>query len=350
MASQEKSAPPLLVEEWIKSVRLRRPRRPKKALSLRVATLTLPREYRGNVRRTVNKDTGEIEIVVRASAVGKHAFPPDIKSVSLARRKIGVTRNDDTHGLLPDHLALTPFPAELDRKLVVRRRFGPPSEEASGKDVGQPTSIFAPDDRYSFSDTSFPWSTCGRVIVWKPGNSAGWIKFTPLKFDSSEPFGHAYASLIYSWNKADPSDNLDTTESAFDYVVCVLDSYLGNVTGWMGSRGYDTSWDGGNYWSHVGYPQDLSSGTRPAFIGYQSFRDESSASIGGRSSYRIDHEIDVIPGQSGGPYFGWWSGEPWPRVVGIQSAQNWGGPGGDNTCGGGNPLSELISYARNEMP
>ena len=39
-----------------------------------------------------------------------------------------------------------------------------------------------------------------------------------------------------------------------------------------------------------------------------------------------------------------------PRVVAIQSGQNLGGPGGDNTSGGGNPLSELINYARNTNP
>jgi len=34
---------------------------------------------------------------------------------------------------------------------------------------------------------------------------------------------------------------------------------------------------------------------------------------------------------------------PTPRVVGIQSTENWGGSDGPNTCGGGNPLSELIN-------
>src|SRR5262245_28717556 len=192
--------------------------------------------------------------------------------------------------------------------------------------------------------------TASHVIVWKPNNTAGWVKFTPLKFDTSEPFGHAYALRTYFWNKADGRDGLNLTEGAFDYVVCALDSPMGNVTGWMGSRGYDTSWDNGNYWGHIGYPGDLSGGTRPSFIGWQAFLGEASASLGGRSSFRIRHEIDVIPGQSGGPYFGVWDGEPWPRVVGIQSGVNLGGAGGDNTCGGGNPLSELINFARTDMP
>jgi len=152
--------------------------------------------------------------------------------------------------------------------------------------------------------------------------------------------------LIYSWNKADGSDGLDTNEEAFDYVVCVLDHAMGNTTGWMGSRGYNTAWDNGDYWGHIGYPADLGSASRPVFIGYQSFFGEDTGSEAGRSAYRIKHKIDVIPGQSGGPYFGWWDSEPWPRVVGIQSGQN----ASFNVCGGGSPLSELINYARTQMP
>jgi hypothetical protein len=44
-------------------------------------------------------------------------------------------------------------------------------------------------------------------------------------------------------------------------VVCVLDGALGNVTGSMGSRGYNTAWDNGDYWGHIGYPSDPSGGS-----------------------------------------------------------------------------------------
>ncbi len=109
-------------------------------------------------------------------------------------------------------------------------------------------------------------------------------------------------------------------------------------------------WDGGSYWGHVGYPSDLAGGQQPAFIGYQPFIDTETESTGGRNSYLIDHDIDVIPGQSGGPYFGWWGSEPWPRVVAIQSGQQHGSPTGPNDCGGGNPLPDLISYALAQAP
>lgn len=47
---------------------------------------------------------------------------------------------------------------------------------------------------------------------------------------------------------------VDSTEKQFDFVVVVLDQWIGERTGWMGSRSYTDYWDGGDYWSHVGYP------------------------------------------------------------------------------------------------
>lgn len=374
MKGDKQVSRPLLVREWAKNIKSRRARKARHALLLQLSEFALPKEYRKGAHCKIDKRKGTVQVLVRTKAVGQHFFPPNIRTVALAaKRRAREETAIHTHGMIPDHLALTPFPVKLARELQVRQPFGIDVRKLKGKNLSEPTTIFATDDRYVFSDTSFPWCTSGKVeteagwgsgvmigprhmmtashvIVWKPNNTAGWVKFTPLKFDSSDPFGHAFAVRTYFWNKADGSNGLDLTEGAFDYVVCVLDSYLGNTTGWMGSRGYDTDWDGGNYWGHVGYPQDLAGGARPAFIGYQDFLGEDSASVSGESSYRVRHEIDVIPGQSGGPFFGWWDSEPWPRVVGIQSGQNLGGPGGDNTCGGGNPLSDLINYARNDMP
>lgn len=362
---------PLLVKQWGHALKSRAPRRASKDLVLQMHEHPLPKYYRKGTKLVLDRRTGRIRLDVRTRLVGQHFFPPNIKSVSLPRKHRTEIAATESPGILHDHLGVSALPAKLARELRVRKRFLSPG--LSRKNLSDPTTLFNPDERYTFSDTSFPWCTCGKVetesgwgsgvmigprhmmtashvIVWKPGNTCGWVKFTPLKFDSSEPFGHAFATLVYSWNKADGSDGLNLTEGAFDYVVCVLDTPMGNVTGWMGSREYDTSWDGGDYWGHIGYPNDLSGGTRPSFVGYQDFIDESSASLGGRTSLRIRHKIDVIPGQSGGPYFGFWSGEPWPRVVAIQSGQNLGGPGGDNTSGGGNPLSELINYARTNSP
>jgi V8-like Glu-specific endopeptidase len=368
------NAKPLTVKQWAKALVERPARRARVDLVLQMQEFALPRQYRSGAEVQFDQRSGRLSLSVRTRIVGQHFFPPNIESVTLPKRRRVDLKSASTDGVLHDHLAVSAYPGKLARELRVRPRFlSPAVKRRRSKDLSDPTAVFNPDERYTFSDTAFPWCTCGKieteagwgsgvmigprhvmtashVIVWKPNNTAGWVKFTPLKFDSSEPFGHAFATRIYSWNKADASDQLDLTEGAFDYVVCVLDSPVGNVTGWMGSRGYDTAWNNGDYWGHIGYPNDLTGGTRPSFVGFQDFIGQSNASLGGRSSYRIRHRIDVIPGQSGGPYFGFWAGEPWPRVVSIQSGENLGGVGGDNTCGGGNPLSELINFARNAMP
>lgn len=371
-ATNDDAVKPLLGKNWAKAIKARAAQQAREAVSVTLNTAVIAKEHREDARCDIDRKSGIVQVSVNTRTIGQHAFPPDIRTTALTRSDVQPTRLI-TDGMLHDHLGVSPAPAKLSKELMVRQRFGIDLGKRPKRDLSEPTNIFAGDQRYVFSDTSFPWCTCGKVeteagwgsgvmigprhmmtashvIVWKPNNSAGWVKFTPLKFDSSEPFGNTFAVNIYSWNKADGSDGLNLTEGAFDYVVCVLNNRIGDLTGWMGSRGYNTSWDGGDYWAHIGYPQDISGGTRPAFIGYQDFINETSASLGGRSSFRIRHEIDVIPGQSGGPYFGWWDGEPWPRVVGIQSGQNLGGPGGDNTCGGGNPLSELINFARGAMP
>lgn len=316
---------------------------------------------------------GSVELITTAKRVGRHFFPPPIKTVRLDPKK----RQDDElsldklAGYRPEHLALRPIPERLPRELQV---IGPWRRQAECKDeLGEPGTIFAPDTRYVFSDTAFPWCTCGRVqtasgsgsgvkigprhimtashvINWGPNNTAGWVKFTPLQFDTSEPFGVAWATRIYSWQQVNGGDGVNSNEAAFDYVVCVLDRRLGDITGWMGSRGYSSDWNGGAYWAHIGYPSDLGGSTRPIFHGNGVIDSTISESTGGRSSFRMMHRNDYWFGQSGGPAFGWWNGEPWPRVVGIYSAVNWGATGGPNANGGGNPLSELINHVRTVEP
>jgi len=94
----------------------------------------------------------------------------------------------------------------------------------------------------------------------------------------------------------------------------------------------------------------MGSGTRPIFHGNGVIDSTISESTSGRTAFRMMHQNDYWFGQSGGPAFGWWDGEPWPRVVGIYSAVNWGGTGGPNANGGGNPLPGLINYTRTVEP
>ena len=362
-----KSINPIFYRSWSRSIPVVKAKKPKKEFELLITRTSLPKQ-KGFKIKSVNQ---RFDLTYKTKQIGVHAFPPSIRTINIRKQKIKKSVSE-VNGFRPDHLAKRPTPKKLAKNLQVRKRYW--QRRIGRKDnLGQPTSVFAPDTRYTFSDTSFPWSTCGRVdtqagwgsgvmigprhlmtashvVNWKPGNTAGWLKFTPLYFDGSEPFGIAYANRIYWWNKADGSNGINEVEGAFDYVICVLDRRIGDITGWMGSRGYSSSWNGGSYWAHVGYPSDMAGGQRPAFHGNGVMDSTKSKSASGRSSFLIKHKNDIWPGQSGGPFFGWWSNEPWPRVVSSQSAEKWGGPSGPNACGGGNPLPELINIARNNHP
>jgi hypothetical protein len=99
----------------------------------------------------------------------------------------------------------------------------------------------------------------------------------------------------------------------------------------------------------MGFPVDLSGAERPAFQGSCVISSVGSESASGQTGYVLGHFNDVVPGHSGGPVWGWWSEEPWPRVVGTQSAEASApamNTSGDNEFGGGPALSSLISWAR----
>ncbi len=308
-----------------------------------------------------------------ANGVGKHVFPPSIRTVQVDRKAMRGRVLDPANlaGHRPDHLAVHAVPDKLPRHLQIKPRWRRRGRRRDN--VGVPGTVFQPDTRYVFNDTAYPWSTCGRVqtaagvgsgvmigprhlmtanhaVNWGPNNTAGWLKFTPLQYDTSEPFGFAWAQTIYWWRQLDASAGLDSNEAAFDYVVCVLDRRLGDTTGWMGSRQYSPSWNGGDYWAHVGYPWDLGNTTQPVFHGNGIIDSTIAESTAGRNSFRMMHRNDYMGGQSGGPAFGWWDGDPYPNVVGIYSAIDWGKPGGPNANGGGQALPEIISYTRTVEP
>jgi V8-like Glu-specific endopeptidase len=260
----------------------------------------------------------------------------------------------------PEHLGLSALPKPAPKKLAhVSLRSLPDLVKRGDK----ATTIFPPDDRYIFQDKNYPWCCCGRVdspngqgsgvmvgprhlltvshvIQWNDDDTAGWVKFSPAYFNGAEPFGHAYGVMVYSKDKVD-GPTIGFFEEMWDYVCVVLDSPIGNLTGWIGAKGYTDDWDGGDYWSHIGYPGDLTAGARPTF--------QNGISLDGKwyevdSHEAIDHHADVWPGQSGGPFFGWWGNGPY--AVAVQSAQN----SDENIASGGQDLVDLILQARADYP
>ena len=303
----------------------------------------------------------------------RHAFPPRPEVVEVTEPDLSLRAADaaEHEGYRPDDAPLNPIPQllrpEQQRRPLWRRPLGHPD------DMGEPTTVFAPEDRSVIFDTSYPWCTCGRVAVpggwgsgvmigrrhmmtashvvpWLGGGGSDWMTFTPMQYDTSTPFGSAHVIRIYAWQRVNGADGIQSNEAAFDYVVCVLSANLGDSTGWMGSREYSPDLNGQVRWAHIGYPFDIGSGVRPIYTTNGVMDSTVSESSGGRSSFRIMHRNDLMRGQSGGPYFGWWSGEGFPRVIASQSAENWGAAGGPNAAGGGAPLPELIIHATTVEP
>jgi len=79
--------------------------------------------------------------------------------------------------------------------------------------------------------------------------------------------------------------------------------------------------------------------------------------VNGNDGSVLGHFNEFTPGQSGGPAWGWWGDEPWPRVVGVGSTigstaveQPTGSTIGDNEYGAGPALTSIISWARANRP
>lgn len=373
---QQKAPPaPLYPDELVAQLKPREPLKKaiKKPLELSfMIAADVPPEIDASIAEVKQKGESkvyEVRLSMHGAMIGAHALRPPIETRKFSHRKSIRQRQREFPGFdgyLPDHLALRPIPNRLPSELKVPRRLDSLVMPYREKGVHQATTIFAPDNRYIFNDTAFPWCTVGRVdtpggqasgvmvgprhlltcshaIQWLPGNTAGWVKFTPAYFDGSSPFGVAWGTMIY-WEELKVSGpTIDRSEGQHDYVAVVLDRRIGDLTGWMGSRSWSDDWDDEPYWRHIGYPGDLAGGQRPS---YQ--RDISlDGSFWDREVHtRIFHQGDVWPGQSGGPYFAWWAGESWPRVVAVQSGQD----SDENSASGGAHMVDCIIRARNDFP
>jgi Pentapeptide repeats (8 copies) len=119
-----KSPKPILVKDWAKTIKPRRARKSSKSLVLHMREFALPKDYRKSVSCEVDKRKGVVRVSIQTRSVGQHFFPPNTKTVSLrAERRVGDKMAIHTTGMLPDHLALSSFPAKLARELRVRHLY-----------------------------------------------------------------------------------------------------------------------------------------------------------------------------------------------------------------------------------
>lgn len=333
-------------------------------LRLFVPVLDAPQfEVTSAGRQHVEGDHGvALNLRVRNFQVGQHVFPIGASAERIPALNANTPLDLlETAPFLPDHLPLRLIPQQgMD---------GPdtptPPEFYVIPDTNEATTVFAPDNRRVYCDTSYPWGAVGRVdtpvgigsgvmvgprhlltashlIYWKRNGTTDWLRFRPAYYNGSTPFGDAWGThVLFKYQVRTPI--IDEIEGRYDYAVVVLDRRMGDLTGWMGSRAYTDEWDNKPFWSHIGYPGHTTGSNRPTL--------QTGIALDGLSWQEDSHQAmthrgDVWPSQSGGPFFGWWAGEQGPRVVAVQSSRN---PRA-NSASGGLEMVHLIVKALQEHP
>jgi hypothetical protein len=234
-------------------------------------------------------------------------------------------------------------------------------------------------NRQPFYPSGYPWQCIGRIFAWNNPYSFNWswtasgvlvgrnvvltashavpwganpsmVQFVPAYYNGTSTVGPNVSSFIDAASAyyQEPDPNVD--RPAWDYAVLRLIDPLGDSLGWFGSKTYDDHWNDGNYWTLVGYPGDVAGGEQPSWQNGISFHDDDED--GDALELETDNG-DATPGDSGGPFFGWWDGESGPSVVGVASAQEeewpfpwFTGPEDNNVAGAGSPMVNLIAWAQ----
>jgi V8-like Glu-specific endopeptidase len=303
-------------------------------------------------------------------AIADFAFPQPRrpKSVILPRASDRSKLVRITKPGLPAQRDITALPDGVRRPRLQLR--------AAGRRVN-PLFIYPPDNRSTFTDTTYPWRCCGRVVTpagqgsgtivgpqhvltashvidWTETNGQiGWLRFEP-DFNNGDTFAPSMATITYSYEHlSQVNGEYDVAE---DYVVCVMDRRIGDELGWLGTTTYDDNWDGGNYWMHVGYPADIGGAQQPVFEGGFSIANSWAPGFF-ESGSGLDMETfaSLTHGDSGGPIFGNFSDGP--HVVGVVSAEGTLDPvvtdlssRTGNWVAGGHEMPDLVSQARSEHP
>jgi V8-like Glu-specific endopeptidase len=277
-------------------------------------------------------------------------------------------------GLKPDWAPLTYHPKIGARPAPKQmRRF-------DGRVVtptGNQSFIYGPDNRTVYYPQGYPWQSIGRVDVYPSANAENFtewgsgvligdrivltaghvaaainpndwkIRFTAGMYNGAAVAGPGAVSYVSD------AQWLGDGVSGHDYAVLRLYEPLGTSLGYFGYKTYDPSWNGGSYWVLAGYPFDIANAQSPSMQnGIAVLDDDADIDQG----MELEHHGDTASGDSGGPFFGFWTGDAWPSVVGTTSGHetingpSWTGGEDNNIEAGGGLLSQLVHAARAAWP
>ncbi len=299
--------------------------------------------------------------------------------------------SDTTLDVLPGRTAVRERPeklvSEIDQKIsftglrpewahsfyaprVDSTAYDRPMRRFNGRIV-EPLYVFGADNRVAYQDASWPWglvgkifnsdgkvgtgaligkriiATAGHMIPWvSVAAGSWWMRFVPAFFNGSSLFGAGVQSFVSDAKGYNTSGDV----TGYDFAVCRLYTPLGDSLGYFGYNGYDDDWEDEAYWTLLGYPTAIASGQKPSFQGSIAVIDDDGDSNGG---LEIESHADMTPGNSGGPFFGWWSGDP--RLIGVVSGQEeeYSFPFSTekvNVVAGGSGFTNLMAWGRTNWP
>ncbi|MEO8829025.1 trypsin-like peptidase domain-containing protein [Lapillicoccus sp.] len=168
-----------------------------------------------------------------------------------------------------------------------------------------------------------------------------WMTFTP-NFDSGNaPFGSSNVSDLRHYDSESDTQYI----VGHDFMLCRLFEPMGQHLGFIGASTFDDDWRGMNVWSNVGYPIDVGGGQRPAVQTGQSMEDDYEDDSG----QYIETEASLNHGNSGGPFFSWFT-DGHVRLCSVVSGETSFNGDVDNVLAGGDDMINLISWGRANWP
>ncbi len=267
----------------------------------------------------------------------------------------------------PDWVDYTPHAKLLPRTTPLLRRI-------DGRLVQPHYGVFGADDRVVYYPSGYPWHCIGKILVWNdfsqpypawsgtgvligdrvvltcghmaPWGSGNWaMQFIPAFYDGGSILGAGVGSWVSDYYGYNTGGHV----SAWDMLVCRLYTPLGASYGYYGTKNYNSSWEGGNYWTLAGYPAAIAGANRPSRQMWWPVLDDDSDG----SAEEVEYEADASPGDSGGPVFGFWSGAPYCIAThsgGSKTTFLWWTLEDTNVGAGGGALNSIVSWARANWP